>query len=125
MIKKKITKLYYFTNILNDKIKKNIHKFKKDLSIIYYPLENKFDLTTPVIQGVTKKWLGEVYNLRGITTQKRIFNHLGEVADVTLIDNHQPDVAELVQPLVCRLNHCHVNASMGDGLHACHYWLCR
>ena len=31
-------------------------------------LSNKFDLTYPVIQGVTKKWLGEVYNLRGITT---------------------------------------------------------
>ena len=46
MIKKKITKLYYFTNILNDKIKKNIHKFKKDLSIIYYPLENKFDFNS-------------------------------------------------------------------------------
>lgn len=31
-------------------------------------LEDKFDLTYPVIQVVTKKWLGEVYNLRGITT---------------------------------------------------------
>ena len=31
-------------------------------------LDNKFDLTYPVIQGVTKRWLGEVYNLRGITT---------------------------------------------------------
>ena len=46
MIKKKITKLYYFANILNDKIKNNIQKFKKDLSIIYYPLENKFDLNS-------------------------------------------------------------------------------
>ena len=31
-------------------------------------LENKFDLTYPVVQAVTKKWLGEVYNLRVITT---------------------------------------------------------
>ena len=31
-------------------------------------LEDKFDLTYPVIKGVTKKWLGKVYNLRGITT---------------------------------------------------------
>ena len=31
-------------------------------------LEDKFDLTYPVIQAVTKKWLGEVYNLREITT---------------------------------------------------------
>ena len=31
-------------------------------------LDDKFDLTDPVIQGVTKRWLGEVYNLRGITT---------------------------------------------------------
>jgi hypothetical protein len=46
MIKKKITKLYYFTNILNDKIKNNIQKFKKDLSIIYYPLENNFDVNS-------------------------------------------------------------------------------
>jgi hypothetical protein len=33
-------------------------------------LEDKFDLTTPVVQGVTKKWLGEVYNLRGVTTKE-------------------------------------------------------
>jgi thiamine monophosphate synthase len=46
MIKKKITKLYYFTNILNDKIKNNIQKFKKDLSIIYYPLVNNFDINS-------------------------------------------------------------------------------
>ena len=32
-------------------------------------LDDKFDLTYSVIQGVTKKWLGEVYNLRGITTK--------------------------------------------------------
>jgi len=32
-------------------------------------LGDKFDLTYPVAQVVTKKWLGEVYNLRGITTQ--------------------------------------------------------
>ena len=31
-------------------------------------LEHKFDLTYPVVKVVTKKWLGEVYNLRGITT---------------------------------------------------------
>lgn len=31
-------------------------------------LEDKFDLTKPVAQVVTKKWLGEVYNLRGIAT---------------------------------------------------------
>jgi len=48
MIKKKITKLYYFANILNDKIKNNIQKFKKDLSIIYYPLENKIDFNSIV-----------------------------------------------------------------------------
>jgi len=35
---------------------------------IWLFLSNKFDLTYPVIQGVTKKWLGKVYNLRGITT---------------------------------------------------------
>ena len=31
-------------------------------------LEDKFDLTTPVVQAVTKMWLDEVYNLRGIAT---------------------------------------------------------
>jgi hypothetical protein len=31
-------------------------------------LEDKFDLTTPVVQVVTKKWLGEVYNLSVSTT---------------------------------------------------------
>ena len=38
MIKKKITKLYYFTNILNDKIKTNIQKFKKDLFLRSEPI---------------------------------------------------------------------------------------
>jgi hypothetical protein len=32
-------------------------------------LNGKFDLTYLVVQAVTKKWLGEVYNLRGITTR--------------------------------------------------------
>ena len=41
---------------------------------IWLFLSNKFDLTYPVIQGVTKKWLGEVYNLRGITT-KLVFQY--------------------------------------------------
>ena len=31
-------------------------------------LDNKFDITQPFAQAVTKKWLGEVYNLREITT---------------------------------------------------------
>ena len=31
-------------------------------------LKDKFDLTYPVAQAVTKKWLGEVYNLRRVTT---------------------------------------------------------
>ena len=34
-------------------------------------LDGKFDLTYPVAQAVTKKWLAEVYNLRGITTKAR------------------------------------------------------
>ena len=37
-------------------------------------LDDKFDLTYSVIQGVTKKWLGEVYNLREITTTMRTYN---------------------------------------------------
>ena len=41
--------------------------------------EYKIDLTTPVVQVVTKKWLGEVYNLRGITTKT-----LADVAPVEL-----------------------------------------
>ena len=31
-------------------------------------LDNEFSLTNPVIRGVTKKWLDEVHNLKGITT---------------------------------------------------------
>jgi hypothetical protein len=34
-------------------------------------LEDKFDLTYPVVQGITKKWLDKVYNLRGVTTFKK------------------------------------------------------
>ena len=37
-------------------------------------LDDKFDLTYSVIQGVTKKWLGEVYNLRGITTNGNLYS---------------------------------------------------
>ncbi len=32
-------------------------------------LEDKFGLNLQVIQGLTKEWLGDVYKLRGITTQ--------------------------------------------------------
>ena len=39
---------------------------------IWSYLNGKFDLTYLVVQAVTKKWLGEVYNLRGITTKKTI-----------------------------------------------------
>ena len=46
----------------------------EDVYINYYEiwsfLEDKFDLNYPVVQGITKKWLGEVYNLRGVTTYK-------------------------------------------------------
>lgn len=31
-------------------------------------LADKFDLTYRAVQGITKKWLSEVYNLRGVTT---------------------------------------------------------
>ena len=41
-------------------------------------LKDKFDLTNPVILKVTKKWLGEVYNLRGVTTEtfKNVINSI-------------------------------------------------
>jgi hypothetical protein len=46
----------------------------EDVYINYYGiwsfLEDKFDLNYPVVQGITKKWLGEVYNLRGVTTHR-------------------------------------------------------
>ena len=43
-------------------------------------LEDKFDLTYPVVQGITKKWLDKVYNLRGVTTfkcQRYTLNRVG------------------------------------------------
>ena len=33
-------------------------------------LEDKFALTYPVVQKITKKWLGEVYNLKRVTTNR-------------------------------------------------------
>ena len=42
-------------------------------------LDNKFDLTNPVIRGVTKKWLDEVYNLKGITTRNYWVNVMTEL----------------------------------------------
>jgi len=49
-----------------DRKSKEVYISKKE---IWSFLGGKFDLTYPVVQGVTKKWLGEVYNLRGITTE--------------------------------------------------------
>ena len=37
---------------------------------IWSYLEDKFALTYPVVQKITKKWLGEVYNFRKITTNR-------------------------------------------------------
>ena len=50
-----------------------IYDTKKEIVYInYYEiwsfLESNFGLNDKEIQGLTKKWLGEVYNLRGITT---------------------------------------------------------
>ena len=49
-----------------DRKSKEVYISKKE---IWSFLGGKFDLTYPVVQAVTKKWLGEVYNLRGITTE--------------------------------------------------------
>ena len=48
-----------------DRKSKEVYISKKE---IWSFLGGKFDLTYPVVQGVTKKWLGEVYNLRRVTT---------------------------------------------------------
>ncbi len=53
-------------------------RISNEVHISYYDdiwsfLVHKFDLTYPVAQAVTKKWLGEVYNLRGITTNSKEF----------------------------------------------------
>jgi len=40
--------------------------------VIWSFLENGFGLKYKEIQGITKDWLGETYNLRGITTIKNI-----------------------------------------------------
>ena len=52
--------------MIYDRISKEVYISTYD---IWSFLDDKFELTHPVIQGVTKKWLGEVYNLRGITTK--------------------------------------------------------
>ena len=50
-----------------------VYNTKKETVYINYDeiwsfLESNFGLNEKKIQGLTKKWLGEVYNLRGITT---------------------------------------------------------
>ena len=42
-------------------------------------LDNEFSLTNPVIRGVIKKWLDEVYNLKGITTRNYWVNVMTEL----------------------------------------------
>ena len=44
--------------------------------------DGKFDLTYPVAQAVTKKWLDEVYNLRGVTTKNSWFNQTFQLGEV-------------------------------------------
>ena len=61
-----------------------VYDRKSEEVYISYPelwsfLDDKFDLTYPVVQAVTKKWLGEVHNLRGITTVPKRFDAFGEV----------------------------------------------
>jgi len=51
--------------MIYDRISNEVHISYDD---IWSFLEHKFDLTYPVAQAVTKKWLGEVYNLRRVTT---------------------------------------------------------
>lgn len=51
-----------------DRKRKEVYISNKE---IWSYLNGKFDLTYLVVQAVTKKWLGEVYNLRGITTLSR------------------------------------------------------
>ena len=57
--------------MIHDRISNEVHISYDD--DIWSFLVHKFDLTYPVAQAVTKKWLGEVYNLRGITTNSKEF----------------------------------------------------
>ena len=41
---------------------------------IWSYLEDKFALTYPVVQKITKKWLGVVYNLKRVTTSHSYFH---------------------------------------------------
>jgi len=52
--------------MIYDRKSKEVYISNKE---IWSFLDGKFDLTYLVVQAVTKKWLGEVYNLRGITTE--------------------------------------------------------
>jgi len=56
--------------MIYDRKSKEVYISNKE---IWSFLDGKFDLTYLVIQAVTKKWLGEVYNLRGITTENGPF----------------------------------------------------
>ena len=53
--------------MIYDRKRKEVYLSNKD---IWSVLEDEFSLIYPVIVGVTKKWLDEVYNLRGITTNE-------------------------------------------------------
>ena len=56
--------------MIYDRKSKEVYISNKE---IWSFLDGKFDLTYLVVQAVTKKWLGEVYNLRGITTENGPF----------------------------------------------------
>jgi len=56
--------------MIYDRKSKEVYISNKE---IWSFLDGKFDLTYLVVQAVTKKWLGEVYNLRGITTVSSYF----------------------------------------------------
>jgi hypothetical protein len=65
--------------MIYDRISKEVYINNKEILSF---LDGEFSLTKPVVQAVTKKWLGEVYNLRRVTTVLTIYVYDEELGEV-------------------------------------------
>jgi len=65
--------------MIYDRISKEVYINNKEILSF---LDGEFSLTRPVVQAVTKKWLGEVYNLRRVTTVLTIYVYDEELGEV-------------------------------------------
>ena len=67
-------KEFYLEDYSMEDILKTTKGYYINYKEIWSYFEEKFALTYSVVQKITKKWLGEVYNLKRVTTSHAYFH---------------------------------------------------